>query len=223
MLLDPAAALRGLCAALTAALDRAASLAPDAAAAAGFGGFAALVSAVAPAARVSDWGPGGARLPVAGLWRTALDAAEDGAASPCVPSLRALGPHLRWTQNPHYRRQPPDPRFLESYGYAVLVGPPGDPPPHIASSRLALGVLLLGPDTHYPSHHHPAEEVYAVVSGHGEWWRGDGPWRREPPGALIHHAPNVRHATRAGARPLLALYLWRGDLATHARLSAAPP
>jgi len=29
----------------------------------------------------------------------------------------------------------------------------------------------------------------------------------------------VRHATRAGASPLRAIYLWRGDLATHARLT----
>jgi len=28
----------------------------------------------------------------------------------------------------------------------------------------------------------------------------------------------VPHATRAGSSPLLALYLWRGDLATHATL-----
>jgi mannose-6-phosphate isomerase-like protein (cupin superfamily) len=217
MLSDPAAALRGLCAALTAALDRAASLAPDAAAAAGFGGFAALVSDVSPAATVTR-PRRGSDPPVSGFWAAALDAGESGAASPCVPSLRALGPHLDWRQNPNYRRQPPDPRFLDHYGYAVLVGPPDDPPPHVADSRLALGILLLGPGTHYPRHHHPAEEVYAVVSGDAEWRRGDGPWRREPPGALIHHAPGVPHATRTGARPLLVLYLWRGDLATHARL-----
>jgi len=30
----------------------------------------------------------------------------------------------------------------------------------------------------------------------------------------------VRHATRAGDAPLLAVYLWRGDLATHARLTS---
>jgi len=55
----------------------------------------------------------------------------------------------------------------------------------------------------------------------GEWWRGDGPWRREPAAAVIYHAPSVRHAMRAGLLPLLAVYIWRGDLATHARLSPA--
>ena len=52
----------------------------------------------------------------------------------------------------------------------------------------------------------------------GEWWRGTGPWRSEPAGAAIYHAPNVPHATRTSDAPLLAVYVWIGDLATHASL-----
>lgn len=73
----------------------------------------------------------------------------------------------------------------------------------------------------YPLHHHPAAEAYLVLSGDAEWRRGAGRWRWEPPGSVIYHAPGVPHATRAGADPLLAVYLWRGDLATHARLLPA--
>jgi len=219
-------ALSGLSTALEAAVGRAASAAPDAATAAGLGGFADLVRAVhvgpvEPAGAPPVAAPAPTRLPVCEFWDAALDRAESGQAVVYVPALRSLGPSLRWTQNPNYRRRPPDPTFLERYGYAVLVGPPGDPPPLVADPRLALGVLLLGPGTHYPLHRHPALEVYCVVSGDGEWWRGDGPWRREPPGAVIYHAPNVRHATRTDALPLLALYLWRGDLTTHAWLTRA--
>jgi len=53
----------------------------------------------------------------------------------------------------------------------------------------------------------------------GGWWRSEGPWRSEATGAVIHHASGVPHATRAGEAPLLAIYLWSGDLGTHARLS----
>jgi len=35
---------------------------------------------------------------------------------------------------------------------------------------------------------------------------------------VIHHASGVPHAMRAGMTPLLALYVWRGTLGTHARL-----
>jgi len=138
-----------------------------------------------------------------------------------LDALATLGPSLSWTQNPNYRRRPPDATFLDNYGYAVIAGPPSGPPALAIDARLALGVLLLGPYTHYPLHAHPAVEIYYTLTPGGEWWRGDGPWRREAPGSMILHAPSVRHATRAGSDPLLAIYLWRGDLATHARLTSS--
>src|SRR5262249_18717930 len=154
-------------------------------------------------------------LPVCRFWKAAVASAQTG---PLTESLEALGSTLSWTQNPNYRRHPPDPSFLDNYGYAVIVGPATGPRALAIDSRLALGVLLLGPQAHSPLHSHPATEVYYTLTADGEWWRGDGPWRREPAGVAIHHAPKVRHATRAGGSPLLAIYLWSGDLATHASL-----
>ena len=79
-------------------------------------------------------------------------------------------------------------------------------------------MLLLGPGTHYPLHRHPAIELYVTLSGDGQWWRDAGPWRSEPPDRVIHHPSLVPHAMRAGTRPLLAAYVWQGDLGQHARL-----
>lgn len=170
--------------------------------------------------------PGGTRakrvrgpLPVCRHWEAAL-AAGTGDAGDLARSLRPLRDSLAWTQTAGYVRRPPDPNFVESYGYAVIAGPASGAPALLASPDLAMGVLLLGPGTHYPLHAHPAAEIYFPLSGDAEWWMGEGPWRREPPGAVIHHAPHVPHATRAGAAPLLAVYLWRGDLATEARFVA---
>jgi hypothetical protein len=36
-------------------------------------------------------------------------------------------------------------------------------------------------------------------------------WRERPPGTDIHHANEEPHAMRTGARPLLALYVWRSE------------
>ena len=116
----------------------------------------------------------------------------------------------------------PDPAAALAAFLVALDAAPDRAAAPAADPRLALGVLLLGPGTHYPLHAHPAVEVYYTLTP-GEWWRDDGPWRLEPPGTAIHHPPDVRHATRAGAVPLLALYLWRGDLATHASLTPAAP
>jgi dimethlysulfoniopropionate lyase len=165
--------------------------------------------------------PAAAILPVCRFWSVALGQAGKNVSSLCA-SLAALSPRLTWTQNPNYRRTPPSPDFLDNYGYAVLAGPADGPPGLARHDSLAFGVLLLGPRTHYPRHHHPAAEIYIPLNT-ADWWRGEGPWREESPGAVIYHAPNVPHATRAGGTPLLALYLWRGELATHARLTENPP
>lgn len=159
-------------------------------------------------------------LPVCRFWAPALETTGQGPLSGIIHALRALGPWLVWAQNPNYRRSPPSADFLDRYGYAVIAGPADGPPALIGHAGLALGVLLLGPRTHYPQHRHPAIELYVPLTA-GEWWRGDGSWRSDPPGAVIHHGSEVAHATRAGDAPLLAIYLWSGDLGTHARLTAS--
>ena len=170
----------------------------------------------APAVQALDLGaarPQPFSLPVCRFWDGLVAGAD-----PLLAPLAKLGPALRWVQNPNYVAAPPSPEFLENYGYAVLAGPGG----LVASEALALGILLLGPGIHYPSHNHPAVEIYVVLSGEAAWQKGKEPWRREPPGAVIRHDSMVTHATRALAEPLLAAYVWRGDLATHARILAHP-
>jgi Dimethlysulfonioproprionate lyase len=135
-------------------------------------------------------------------------------------TLAELAPALAWTQNPNYRRAPPSEEFLANYGYAVIAGPESGAPALARHADLALGILLLGPHTEYPAHQHPAEEVY-IPLGAAQWRIATGKWEWRPPGAAIHHPPNIVHATRTGDAPLAALYLWTGDLATNARLVSA--
>ncbi|HEY3190366.1 MAG TPA: dimethylsulfonioproprionate lyase family protein, partial [Solirubrobacteraceae bacterium] len=164
---DPAPVLRELLADLAAALRRGASTSTDPVAAVDLAEFARLTRSVDVA--VSSLGaPPSATLPVVRFWHAALDAAEREPTASLCGALRALEPRLTWTQNPNYRRHPPDPGFLDDYGYAVLAGPPDGPPPLALDRHLALGVLLLGRGTHYPLHHHPAIEVYVTASGNTE-------------------------------------------------------
>jgi len=182
--------------------------------------FAVLTRALQPAGMKAT----GARpfsLPVCRCWAPSLQAArEERALAAMAHALQLFGPYLAWVQNPNYRREPPTARFLDDYGYAVIAGPSAGPPALLSHPSLALGVLLLAPHTHYPRHRHPATELYLPLTS-AQWWRGDGPWRDEAPGAVIHHPGDVPHATRSGDEALLALYLWTGDLATHARIEAA--
>jgi hypothetical protein len=78
-------------------------------------------------------------------------------------------------------------------------------------------VLLLGPETTYPTHVHPAAELYLPL-GPACWSVDAGPLVERPSGAPIVHGPNQPHETRTGEVPLAALYVWLGELETAARI-----
>jgi hypothetical protein len=96
--------------------------------------------------------------------------------------------------------------FIDDYGWMELFGTRG----HFVNDSMAGGFLVLGPWTHYPDHHHLAEEIYIPLTGGTGWRKGDGAFVEREAGAVIHHPSNVSHAMKTGAEPLLALYLWRG-------------
>jgi quercetin dioxygenase-like cupin family protein len=153
-------------------------------------------------------------LPVCRYWEPCLETMRGGALDRLAALLRELGPRLAWRQNPGYTAALLGRHFMDNYGYAEIVGPGG----LAVGDRAAAGVLLLGPETAYPPHAHPATEHYLVLSGTARWALGDTPPAFRPPGSLIHHPPGVAHEMRTDKEPLLALYLWQGDLLTAARL-----
>jgi len=67
---------------------------------------------------------------------------------------------------------------------------------------------------HYPWHHHPAEELYLVVAGEGEFHLDGAKPRRLGPGDTAFHASNAPHALITHESPVIAYVLWRGDLET---------
>lgn len=126
-----------------------------------------------------------------------------------------------WTQTAAYVRNPPYRDFLAGYTHTALLGPTSaNPVAAEATGRVALGVLLLGPDLVYPAHEHPADEVYLPLTV-ARWARGgDARYRSRPAGLPLHHEPWQPHGMRTDAAPLLALYVWRGDTTTPARFCA---
>ena len=133
-------------------------------------------------------------------------------------AFAAAHPSCRWRQNANYIADPALAGFCAGYGYTEVIGDQA----FVASAAVRAGFMLLAPETTYPSHHHPAEEVYHVLSGTAEWQRGSEPWHARPPGSAIHHPPHMPHATRTLAEPLLVLYCWTGAVATAAELSTSP-
>lgn len=157
------------------------------------------------------------RKPVAGFVEEVVELGRSGPLAAIAEAFGAVEPLATWLQNPNYSVEAMGPGFVDRYGYVELIGP-GRP---VESTDLLVGLLLLGPEMHYPDHAHPAEEIYHVVAGHAEWWREGQGWLRKPPGAIIHHRPMVRHAMRTGEEPLLALYCWTGNVEVYAQMTGA--
>jgi mannose-6-phosphate isomerase-like protein (cupin superfamily) len=137
--------------------------------------------------------PAPVRLPVCAWLERAL-AAE----TPLLQALRAVEPDLAW----HRRKgELGDDRFRAGHANAMLVGPGGLEP----RDDVWIGVSLMAPETSYPVHHHPPEEVYLVLSG-GEWWNERDGWYEPGIGGTVHHHPDQRHAMRSGEAPLFAFW-----------------
>lgn len=172
--------------------------------------------AVRALARASEFEAGDGAAPI----DLRLDDLEP--STPAVSAVRAAASSLRWRQNASYT----DATFLRRYAYCELVGPVG----HAVDHTYSVGLLYLAPGTFYPAHSHPAEEAYHVLAGDGEWWQGDAARSVAPtdaqdstatrtPGMRVLHPSGVAHAMRSGSTPLLALYIWRGELGVPARLA----
>jgi hypothetical protein len=143
------------------------------------------------------------RLPVLSFLPDATAAAHPSTVD-LVRLLEAATRHLQWDQT--YSAAEVGALFLEKYGWTELIGRRGP----VAGRDIAVGVLLLGPDTEYPPHRHAAEEIYVPLTGPSLWRRGNQKWAAQPSGEPIYHRPWLPHAMRTASAPLLAVYLWRG-------------
>lgn len=161
-----------------------------------------------PARRIVE----AAGQPVLGQLAKIADEAPEFSAG-LIRELCRLAPSLNWRQT--YRSGEVSAAFLDNYAWSEFLGLTGPVP----SRHLAVGLLLLGPDTDYPQHRHEAQEIYVPLSGTAWWWKESADWCEQPPGAVIHHRHHEAHAMRTGASPLLAAYLWQAtDLGQKARL-----
>lgn len=157
----------------------------------------------------ADAGAAPERLPVLRHLERAIALASLSPAAELAPPLTRCAPDLPWTRTASYLRSPPDPQFLDRYAHAPLAGRAGGGP-----ADAIVGLLLLAPDTRYPLHHHPADELYLPLTP-ARWAHSRGPEAvPEPAGTLLHHRPWQPHAMATGDEPLLAVYLWTGDVTT---------
>lgn len=107
--------------------------------------------------------------------------------------------------------------FLRNFAYATFIGPEG--PFH--SQDFAAGATIMGPNQFYDWHYHPAIEIYAALSPDSKW--GVSYERPVPvePGTVILHPSMVPHAMISGVEPLIAPWVWIGDIETPSKMTKA--
>ena len=133
--------------------------------------------------------------------RAAIDRARDVAPiASLAGALSDLAPELAWRRRPGAEAH--GEAFREGHANALIVGPGGLE----QREDVLVGASLVAPGVRYIDHHHPPEEIYIVLS-EGEWYREGRGWYVPGIGGTVYHPPNVVHAMRAGAAPLLAVWL----------------
>ena len=148
------------------------------------------------------------KLPACRYLEDALDLArsEGGPVSNLATTLGKISSRLMWVTRPNGEND--EPVFKMNHANAVVVGEGGLE----ARSDIRIGMSLLAPQTRYPDHQHPPEEIYTVLSC-GEWKQGpDGEFFSPGVGGFVHNVPYIVHGMRSGKFPLLAVWsLWIGN------------
>ncbi len=134
-------------------------------------------------------------------------AALRGSGTPAARLAEALdrvAPLLAWSRRPGAEAVGAD--FAEGHANAVVVGNSGVE----RRQDVRVGISVMAPNVQYPDHRHPPEEVYVVLSP-GAWRQGEAPWFEPGVGGIVYNPPDIVHAMKSGAAPLLAVWcLWEG-------------
>ena len=100
--------------------------------------------------------------------------------------------------------------FMDRFGCYCIVGENAP----FSSDVLRLFMVYLPPGLYYPWHHHPAEEMYMVVSGSATFKQSDCPDKLLSEGEVPFHASNQPHAMETTEDPVLCLVAWRDNFQT---------
>lgn len=112
-----------------------------------------------------------------------------------------------------YRNRPGREALFNNFAFCDFIGTDG----WFHTKDVSLGLTLLGPDTDYPFHGHPARELYFLLSGPSDWAVDYRAWQRRVPGDWLLHTEMQPHAMRSHDIPMLAISAWRGDIETRSQ------
>lgn len=127
---------------------------------------------------------------------------------PLHAAFLTAAPDAQWRAPYDVDQIPAD--FRDGFGCYCLVGLGGP----WASRIMRAFMVYLPPDVWYPWHQHPAEELYYVLAGSGDFLMDSAATETLGEGQTRFHASGRPHALRTTDRPLLAYVLWRNHFET---------
>lgn len=128
---------------------------------------------------------------------------DTGARDPLADLFIAAGPAAQWRET--YKGSGLPDAFLDVFGTWCLIGDGGP----YQSDHIASYVLYMPAGLWYPYHHHPAEELYLVLAGSGEFLVAGQEPRHLNAGDSIMHQSNQPHALQTHDQPVLCYVVWR--------------
>jgi hypothetical protein len=123
-------------------------------------------------------------------------------------AIRAASDAVHWRQT--YKDTDIGDDFMDQFACYCIIGENAP----FMSAAIRLFMVYMPPHFYYPWHHHPAEEMYVVVSGTGVFKRKDCPDERLTEGETSFHQSNQPHAMETLDDPVLCLVAWRDDFET---------
>ncbi len=123
-------------------------------------------------------------------------------------AIRAAAPACHWRDT--YKGTHASQSFRDRFGCYCIIGDGGP----FASEALRLFIVYMPAGLDYPWHHHPAEEIYLILSGAGVFKRSGHPGITLAPGQTSFHDSNQPHALETQDSPILCLVAWRNHFLT---------
>lgn len=123
-------------------------------------------------------------------------------------AIRSAGEIAHWRTT--YKNTDIGAEFMNQFGCYCIIGENGP----FSSDAIRLYMVYMPARFDYPWHHHPAEEMYMVVSGSAIFKRKGLPNETLSEGETSFHKSNQPHAMETLSEPVLCLVAWRNEFQT---------
>lgn len=123
-------------------------------------------------------------------------------------AIRAASDVVHWRET--YKDTDIGDDFLDRFACYCIIGENAP----FSSDAIRLFMVYMPSGFYYPWHHHPAEEMYMVVSGSAVFRRKGCPDETLFEGDTSFHDSNQPHAMETLDDPVLCLVAWRDDFET---------